>query len=71
MTTIWFYRTKYAWYWTPTKPDKNELNKVNWMIIYPGNSLRVIGGIWDGQEPAPNNINLIHWLEKNGLKYLC
>ena len=70
MTPIWFYRTKYAWYWTPTKPDKNELNKINWMIIYPGNSLEVIGGDWDGQEPAPKNIYLIHWLEKNGLKFL-
>ena len=70
VTPIWFYRTKYAWYWTPTKPDKNELNKINWMIIYPGNSLKVIGGKWDGIEPAERNIDLIHWLEKNGLKYI-
>ena len=70
ITPIWFYRTKYAWYWTPTKPDKNELNKINWMIIYPGNSLKVIGGKWDGIEPAERNIDLIHWLEKNGLKYI-
>ena len=70
VTPIWFYRTKYAWYWTPTKPEKNDLNKINWMIIYPGNSLKVIGGQWDGIEPAPKNIDLIHWLEKYGLKFL-
>ena len=40
------------------------------MIIYPGNSLKVIGGQWDGIEPAPKNIDLIHWLEKYGLKFL-
>ena len=70
VTPIWFYRTKYAWYWIPTKPEKNDLNKINWMIIYPGNSLKVIGGQWDGIEPAPKNIDLIHWLEKYGLKFL-
>ena len=40
------------------------------MIIYPKNSLKVIGGIWDGNEPAEKNINLIHWLETTELKYL-
>ena len=70
VTPIWFYRTKYAWYWTPTKPEKNEITKSNWMIIYPGNSLEVIGGIWNGIEPAPKNIIIIKWLEKNGLKYI-
>ena len=70
VTPIWFYRTKHAWYWTPTKPEKSDLNKTNWMIIYPKNSLKVIGGIWDGNEPAEKNINLIHWLETTELKYL-
>ena len=40
------------------------------MIIYPDNSLEVIGGIWDGIEPAAKNINIILWLEKNCLKFL-
>ena len=70
VTPIWFLRTKYAWYWTPTKPDNNDITKSNWMIIYPNNSLKVIGGGWDGIEPAINNINLIRWLEKNGLKFI-
>lgn len=69
VTPIWFYRTRHAWYWTPTKPDKKDLNIVNWMIIYPGNSLKVIGGKWNGQEPANRNIDIIHWLETTKLKY--
>lgn len=69
VTPIWFYRTKHAWYWTPTKPQINEINKVNWMIIFPDNSLKVIGGEWDGIEPAGNNIEIIRWLETTKLKY--
>ena len=45
-----------------------DITKSNWMIIYPGNSLKVIGGEWNNIEPAPNNINFIHWLENNGLR---
>ena len=70
VSPIWFLRTKYAWYWSPIKPDNNDITKSNWMIIYPDNSLEVIGGIWDGIEPAIKNINIILWLEKNGLKFL-
>ena len=69
-TPIWFYRTIHAWYWTPTKPDKNNLNKANWMIIAPGNSLEAIGGEWDGIQPVQRNRDLIHWLEETDLKYL-
>ena len=69
VTPIWFLRTKHAWYWTPTKPNKNDIDLANWMIIYPKNSLKVIGGYWDGIEPAQRNIDLIHWLETTKLKY--
>ena len=69
-TPIWFYRTIHAWYWTPIKPDKNNLNKANWMIIVPGNSLEAIGGEWDGIKPVQRNRDLIHWLEETDLKYL-
>ena len=69
ITPIWFLRTKHAWYWTPTEPDKNDIDLANWMIIYPKNSLKVIGGYWDGQEPAQRNIDLIHWLETTKLIY--
>ena len=34
ITPIWFLRTKHAWYWTPLKPGKNDINKSNWMLIY-------------------------------------
>ena len=69
-TPIWFYRTKHAWYWTPTRPDKDNINRSNWMIISPKNSVKAIGGIYNGQEPAPKNIDLIHFLEASKLKYL-
>jgi hypothetical protein len=70
VTPLWFYRTNYAWYWTPNEPVNDNIDKPNWIIIYPGCSLKVIGGYWDGQEPAQRNINLIHWLETTGLEYL-
>ena len=68
-TPIWFLRTKHAWYWTPTKPDNNDFDLANWMIIVPNNTLKVIGGYWDGKEPVKRNIDLIHWLEKSKLIY--
>lgn len=71
VTPLWFYRTNYAWYWTPTKPEDNYPEEVNWIIIYPGCSLKVIGGPYDGYEPAERNIILIHWLESTGLSYLA
>ena len=67
ITPIWFYRTKYAWYWTPKKPEKNEITKSNWMIIYPGNSLEVIGGKWNGIEPAPKNTIFIRSIFQNDI----
>lgn len=69
VTPIWFLRTKHAWYWTPTEPKKEDLDESNWMIIVPKNSLEVIGGYWDGEEPADRNIKLIHWLEESKLTY--
>lgn len=70
VTPLWFYRTNHAWYWTPTEPKLGDIYTSNWLIIYPGGSLKVIGGYWHGQEPAKRNIVLIHWLESTGLKYL-
>ena len=70
ITPLWFYRTNYAWYWTPTEPKNDCVDVSNWIIIYPGCSLKVIGGIWNGVEPAQKNITLIHWLESTGFNYL-
>ena len=68
ITPLMFIRTNHAWYWTPEVG--NEYIRHNWLIIYSGGSLKVIGGYWDGIEPASRNIHLIHWLERTGLKYL-
>lgn len=70
VTPLWFYRTSYAWYWTPLDPSNNNIDRANWIIIYPGCSLKVIGGYFDGAEPAQRNIILIHWLESTGFLYL-
>ena len=70
ITPLWFYRTNYAWYWTPTEPKDDDADYSNWIIIYPGCSLKVIGGEWNGFEPAKRNVILIHWLESTGLNYL-
>ena len=70
ITPLWFFRTNYAWYWTPTEPKDDNIDYSNWIIIYPGCSLKVIGGSWHNYEPAEKNIILIHWLESTGLNYL-
>lgn len=72
VTPLWFYRTNHNWYWTPVDPNLKNKKALpcNWLIICPNGSLKVVGGCWSEKEPAPNNIELIHWLEKNGFKYL-
>jgi hypothetical protein len=70
VTTLWFYRTNYAWYWTPTYPKDNNIENSNWIIICPSRSLIVIGSEWNGCEPAERNIDLIHWLESTGFDFL-
>ena len=73
VTPLWFYRTHYAWYWTPTKPqsfDKYNLDVCNWSLIHKNFPIKAIGGFWDDLEPAPRNIILINSLIKSGLKFL-
>ena len=70
VTDLWFYRTNHAWYWTPTQPNKNNIDNSNWLIICSGCSLKVIGSEWDGDEPADKNINVIHWLASTGFDFL-
>lgn len=69
ITPIWFYRTTYAWFWTPTEP-KDENDETNWMIIFPKRSLKVVGGFWNGLEPALKNIIIINWLNTTRLQFL-
>ena len=70
ITQLWFFRTNYAWYWTPVEPKNNDFEISNWHIICSGCSLKVIGSNWNGDEPAEKNINLINWLASTGLNYL-
>lgn len=60
-TPIWFVPTSHGWYWTPTDPYKNDLD-TNWMSV---DRLQVIGGYWNGIEPADKNIAVIKWLRRN------
>ena len=70
VTQLWFYRTIYAWYWTPVEPKDNNFEISNWLIICPECSLKAVGSEWNGKEPNVKNIDLIHWLESTGLNYL-
>ena len=69
-TDLWFYRTNYAWYWTPDEPNKYDIGSSNWIIICTECSLIAIGGFWDGKEPIPYNIDLIHWFASTRFDYL-
>ena len=53
-TPIWYVLTSHGWYLTPTDPYKNDLD-TNWMSI---DRLQVIGGYWNGIEPADKNIKI-------------
>ena len=66
VTPIWFKRTFHSWFWTPTDPQ----NDPNWMIISTDVDLKVIGGSWEGKEPALKNIKIIKFLQESGNKYL-
>jgi len=55
ITPIWFKRTSHGWYWTPTDPDPSE-DAVNWM---PVSREQVVGGVWNGQRPAPRNLVIL------------
>lgn len=68
VTPIWFRRTSHAWFWTPTDPEER---RANWMRISPDDDLKVIGGYWNGIEPAPKNIRIIRHLQSNGERYLA
>jgi len=58
ITPIWFVPTSHGWYWTPTDPSSQE-EETNWMSV---SRLKVIGGYWHDEIPAPKNVTIIHWL---------
>ena len=73
ITPLWFYRTHYAWFWTPTKPKNftlDEIKKCNWSLIQSNFPIKAIGGMWDNSEPASRNIILIQFLIHSGLRFL-
>ena len=74
VTTLWFYRTNHAWYWTPTEPktfvNEEDIRACNWLPIGIGLSMKVLGGSWQDQEPARRNIMLINTLALTFLRYL-
>ena len=73
VTPLWFYRTHYAWFWTPTQPKTFSLNNlkfVNWSIIQPNFPIRAIGGMWNNAMPAERNVELIKFLINSGLRFL-
>ena len=73
-TPLWFYRTQYAWFWTPLKIDDlnnmEEIRNCNWSLIRKDYPIKAIGGEFDGSKPAPINIEIIKVLENSGLSFL-
>ena len=73
VTPLWFYRTQYAWFWTPKEPENyslEEIKKCNWSLIKVNKPIIAIGGIYNNSEPALRNIKLIKILIFSGLKFL-
>ena len=73
ITPLWFYRTHYAWFWTPTEPKNftmEELIKSNWSLIQGNFPIKAIGGIWNNLAPASRNVILIKHLIDSGLRFL-
>ena len=73
ITPLWFYRTHYAWFWTPTEPKNfalEELLKCNWSLIKNNLPIIAFGGKYDREEPADKNKNLINYLINSNLEFL-
>jgi len=73
ITPLWFYRTHYAWFWTPTKPENFSMEKIlkcNWSLIQGNFPIKVFGGFWNNMPPAERNVVLIQYLINSGLRFL-
>ena len=73
ITPLWFYRTQYAWFWTPKEPQNyniEEIKKCNWSLIQSNRPITAIGGRYNNIMPALRNIKLIKTLIKYGMSYL-
>ena len=73
-TPLWFYRTQYAWFWTPSDLDDlnnmEEIRNCNWSLIRKDYPIKAIGGKFDGREPAPINVEIIKILADSELNFL-
>lgn len=72
VTALWFYRTNFGWFWTPTKPKSDHLahlRECNWSFIHPYFHIKAIGGYYDQRAPASRNIELIEWLATTVLRF--
>ena len=73
ITSLFFYRTHYAWFWTPTEPKNfalEELLKCNWSLIKNNLPIIAFGGKYDREEPADKNKYLINYLINSNLEFL-
>ena len=73
ITSLFFYRTHYAWFWTPTELkefSKEKILKCNWSLIKQNLKIIAIGGKYDKVEPAPRNVTLIEYLISTNLDFL-
>lgn len=70
---LWFYRTNFAWFWTPKEPKSyaiSDIEECNWSFIDPNFEIKAIGGEYDQVPPALRNIILIWWLAGTGLRFI-
>ena len=73
VTPLWFYRSNFAWLWTPTEPKSlalSDIKKCNWSLIDLNFEYKAIGGKYDQVRPAMRNVNLIFWLAKTGISFI-
>lgn len=72
VTTLWFYRTNFGWFWTPEKPNSfrlTHLQDCNWSLVHSDFEIKAIGGFYDQEKPAKRNVQLIECLADTGLRY--
>ena len=69
VSSLWYYRTNHAWYWTPRNPDSIGM-KPNWSQIGENIPIVVIGGKYDNMPPVPDNVERIKWLAQSKFQFL-
>ena len=73
VTPLYFYRTRYTWFWTPWIPTDysiQTLHKCNWSVIHEGFAIEAISKMFNLAVVADRNVKLIKWLSQTKLQYL-